>query len=169
MIQFCEIYDSIQREGLYIGKPVRFVVFSGCNLKCKYCKIRDRESHSIGDEGLLLKITENEPKTIVLTGGEPLSQWVNIKKTLIKLPPKYRIHLETNGTFDLKDPDVHYFESIMISPKLPSAGGSFRGWPERMKYWKRKAKGFIHRTQFSFKFIIFLFHFKGIIPCSSTN
>lgn len=35
--QICEIFNSIQGEGLYLGERQIFIRFAGCNLSCQYC------------------------------------------------------------------------------------------------------------------------------------
>lgn len=38
-MKVCEIFHSIQGEGINVGIPMHFVRLSGCNLKCRWCLI----------------------------------------------------------------------------------------------------------------------------------
>lgn len=97
--QICEIFSSIQGEGLYLGERQTFIRFAGCNLSCQYCDTpqalvvpekfkvevtpgkRDFEFHpnpaTIPQLIELIGLFE-KPKgvnhSISLTGGEPLLQ-----------------------------------------------------------------------------------------------
>ena len=73
LLRICEIYASVQGEGLLTGIPSVFVRTSGCNLRCWFC---DTPFASWAPEGPHLTVDEVLAKTlalelrhIVLTGG----------------------------------------------------------------------------------------------------
>jgi len=100
-----EIFHSLQGEGLYVGEPMTFVRFLGCNLFCSYCDTlyaRDekRAADMTADQVLAAVALSAKPGQFVsLTGGEPLL-WTDFCAELIpKLRTKgLKTYLETNGT-----------------------------------------------------------------------
>lgn len=127
-----EIFFSFQGEGLYVGEPQVFVRFAGCNLRCRYCDTKytwdkgKAKRYSVDE--LIERVEElrerNEiynPKTISLTGGEPLLQSNFLQTLLPRLREKFKIYLETNGTKlnELKK-ILHYVDIISLDVKLPS-------------------------------------------------
>ena len=127
-LKICEIFASIQGEGITAGVPSIFVRFSGCNLQCTFCDTpytwnwegtdfthdtkeweqvkynRSNEISYIGPLELKDKICElagTTINTVVLTGGEPLLyQKTEAFTCLLRLLKTYRfrIEVETNGT-----------------------------------------------------------------------
>ena len=70
-----EIFQSIQGEGVSIGKNVIFIRLGGCNLNCNFCDSKYHKNYKpIGFELLKFHLLEMNSKTIVFTGGEPLLQ-----------------------------------------------------------------------------------------------
>ena len=51
-----EIFNSIQGEGLNLGKKVTFVRMAGCNLKCKFCDTNHKKTQSLNREQILQQI-----------------------------------------------------------------------------------------------------------------
>jgi len=97
-----EIFYSLQGEGFWVGIPMVFVRFSGCNLKCSYCDTKhEKVNFQFTAEELIKYLEDNfsECKRICLTGGEPMLQ---VSQNLVnKLYENgYCIHIETNGTID---------------------------------------------------------------------
>lgn len=69
----------------------------------------------------------NNCKRLVITGGEPLLQQLNIIKFLDKSPVDYDVEIETNGTITL-DARLQHFARLQIncSPKLLSSGNTIK-------------------------------------------
>lgn len=129
-----EIFKSIQGEGKYIGVPMVFIRFAGCDLGCSWCDT----DHSVNEELTVDEVFERvqgfyEPGCIVsLTGGEPLQQWEFIKELLPLLKQKWmRVLLETNGIFFR---EFEYIRSgidiVSMDFKLPSSTGCRACWAE---------------------------------------
>ena len=75
----CEIYQSIQGEGLDMGRPSVFVRVTGCPLRCKWCD----EPRALSDgtvmtmPEILEKVSAYPHKAVCLTGASHLhtSKW----------------------------------------------------------------------------------------------
>ena len=120
--QISEIFASIQGEGYHVGTMQLFIRMGGCNLRCKYCDVRElldpepsftirpwpgqrliRLSNPIDAQKLFRKIDSNFPLkdffAVSLTGGEPLAQFDFLKKFLPLLKKeRIPVFIETNGT-----------------------------------------------------------------------
>lgn len=121
MLKVKEIFKSIQGEGPYAGLPCIFIRFSGCNLSCDFCDT----DHEGGQEmtvgtikNAVITMSEGIIKDIVLTGGEPFAQPPGFLIALIDTLKAngFYLHVETNGTIDLKI-NADKFASIVVSPK----------------------------------------------------
>lgn len=112
-----EVFASIQGEGAWVGEPQVFVRLAGCPLRCSWCDTP--ESWVIGKNpakvhGLkgveerdpwaspfialtwILSAEPREPRTISITGGEPL-MWPGFIRGLGNIKGPRRVHLETAG------------------------------------------------------------------------
>lgn len=112
-----EVFASIQGEGLYAGEAQVFVRLRGCPLRCAWCDT----PHSFRAEGeasrvqtprgeilgeaiaspfqvltRILAAEPREPRTISVTGGEPLL-WPGFVLGLARIKGPRRLHLETAG------------------------------------------------------------------------
>ena len=121
-MRICEIFRSIQGEGLTMGVPTVFVRAVGCNLRCSWCDTM--YSMEGGKDMTVPEIMEEigSCRTVCVTGGEPMIQKdiLDLLDALIRADKK--VVLETNGSIDLKD--VPKDSRIMISMdiKCPSSG-----------------------------------------------
>jgi 7-carboxy-7-deazaguanine synthase len=160
LIRICEIYASVQGEGLLTGTPSIFVRTSGCNLRCWFCDTpfaswKPEGSHLTVDE-VLAKTLALELRHIVITGGEPM-----IHHPLVELCQALRdqgkhLTIETAGTlYKSLECDL-----ISISPKLASSAPS----AESSGYWhaahnarrERMAvvRQLVGRHDFQLKFVV---------------
>jgi len=75
-LRICEIYDSVQGEGLLTGTPSVFVRTSGCNLRCWFCDTPFAswrpEGETMPVDQICRCVADLRSKHVVLTGGEPL-------------------------------------------------------------------------------------------------
>ena len=121
MYEISEIYPAIQGESYHAGTPCTIVRMQGCNLRCSFCDTAYAQQPGLLEkwplDDLLKKIEDKltPSKVVLITGGEPLLQ--DLKPlTENLLARKIKIHLETNGSVDIKHLDT-YFDHISMSPK----------------------------------------------------
>jgi len=122
-LEIQSIFRTIQGEGFFVGTPSVFIRLGGCNLACKFCdtEFEDFKVFPL-DKALkeVLKLSGDSIKLIVITGGEPLRQPIELLCTkLIELG--FTIQIETNGTLYRNLPKEVY---IVCSPKAGSSGYS---------------------------------------------
>lgn len=157
----CEIFTSIQGEGLYVGERQIFVRFAGCNLSCQYCDTGqalavsptfkfaptpglhkfETKNNPVGVEQLIELVSSlNKPvgvnDSISLTGGEPLLQVDFLKSFIPELKKKVDlpVYLETNGVLpDHLAEIIDLVDIVAMDIKLPSATGLSAYWKEHKK------------------------------------
>lgn len=114
-----EIFESVQGEGLWMGVPVVFIRFAGCNLHCPWCDTKESWGN-VGTEmtisDIVKKVKELGPKHIVITGGEPTIQEELPQLISFLSLNNYYVSIETNGTNDVT-PLVDW---VTCSPKPES-------------------------------------------------
>jgi len=159
--QICEVFNSIQGEGLYVGERQTFIRFAGCNLTCQYCDAPQalvvpkefkvevipgrknfKQFKNPATIPQLIELVEsfqrprNVSHSISLTGGEPLLQVDFLKKFLpeLKKEIKLPVYLETNGVLpDHLAEVIELVDIIALDVKLPSATGLSPYWKEHKK------------------------------------
>lgn len=118
-----EMFDSIQGEGSWIGRPVTFIRLAGCNLNCSWCDTdwSLENSWTMTVQEIYDRLNWRD---VVITGGEPLihNLWPLLKA--IKLPEdkigfsSRQVAIETNGTQNTAQ-YLGYIDWIVCSPKPP--------------------------------------------------
>ncbi|WP_185864626.1 7-carboxy-7-deazaguanine synthase QueE [Blattabacterium cuenoti] len=112
-----EFFYSLQGEGYHSGIAAYFIRFEGCDIKCKWCdtkyswKIKKEDFVPI--EKIIDNVNNEKTNTIIITGGEPM-MWNLSPLTKILKKMGYNIHVETSGSYLIKD---KYIDWITISPK----------------------------------------------------
>lgn len=127
-----EVFASIQGEGASQGIPSTFVRLAVCNLRCSWCDTaytwdwnryeKADQTIAVSPQELVDAIAAFPPRSVVITGGEPLlqrRQLVPLAKQLVERG--FRIEVETNGTVT-PGPLSEFVAQFNVSPKLQSSG-----------------------------------------------
>jgi organic radical activating enzyme len=120
-----ETFESIQFEGHNCGRWALFVRFYGCNLRCNACDTEQIGFSELPLSDLLAEIRLSRAPLIVLTGGEPTRQRIDL--LIEQLANKSQvIAIETNGTI----------------PEMLAKAAVLKAWitfsPKQIKDWERR-------------------------------
>lgn len=123
-MRVCEIFTSIEGEGIRAGKVCTFVRFVGCNLRCSWCDTP--YSYDGGNDMTaqgILDAVPQDARYVTLTGGEPILQDRAELRTLVStlVSKGIEVNFETNGSVDFRE---FMAEGTIITAdyKLPSSG-----------------------------------------------
>jgi len=121
-MKICEMFRSIQGEGMMIGAVTYFIRSVGCNLSCEWCDTAySRDGGKEISVREIIGCVKNE-KNICITGGEPLLQDDIYELMDALLKAKKKIVLETNGSVDISNVPVSKDLMISMDIKCPSSG-----------------------------------------------
>jgi len=126
-MKVCEIFYSLQGEGVQAGTPAVFLRFSGCNLDCAFCDTDFRHGTPMTEEEILAEVGSYPALLVVVTGGEPSLQLTESLVEGLRALGK-RVAVETNGTHPLPAG----VDWITCSPKLAFVGAKGRVVLERV-------------------------------------
>jgi 7-carboxy-7-deazaguanine synthase len=146
-----EIFHSLQGEGIYLGEPMTFVRFFGCNLSCDYCDTgyaRDEsKAVEMSCDHVAMRVADITPKGefVSLTGGEPLL-WTGF---ILEIGPQlrslgYKLYLETNGSLPRElEQLIPIVDVVSMDIKSPSACGKLL-WETHCEFLRvAKDKAFV--------------------------
>ena len=159
-MKVCEIYQSIQGEGILTGTPSVFIRTSGCNLRCGFCDTPfaswEPEGEQMSPASILNQIDSWPESHFVLTGGEPMI-WPDLPELCQGLRDlDQHITIETAGTIhrSLK------CDLMSISPKLsnsrPTAARSLE-WHTRHEVERKRpeiVQRLIEEYNYQLKFVV---------------
>ena len=123
MLPLMEEFYTIQGEGFYKGTAAYFIRIGGCDVGCHWCDVKESWNSELHPPTAVGKIVESAisySKTIVVTGGEPLTWNMQPLTTALK-ENNCQIHIETSGAYPL----TGKWDWICLSPKkikLPADG-----------------------------------------------
>lgn len=121
-MRICEIFNSIQGEGLTMGAPTVFVRAVGCNLRCSWCDTG--YSFEGGTEMTVDEILDEvgDAFRVCFTGGEPMLQPDAVELIGRLVSRGIQVVLETNGSVDLSTVPGGSLVQISMDWKCPSSG-----------------------------------------------
>ena len=138
MLRIHEIYESVQGESTFAGRPCTFIRLAGCPLSCHYCDTPQAIPTDSGSDCSIKAIVEKVRafghSLVLVTGGEPLAQRnvIALLNSLLKEP--VTVQLETAGAHDLsRVPDG---VSIIMDIKTPASGEVARNRWENISHLK---------------------------------
>lgn len=115
MLPLMEEFYTIQGEGYHKGTAAYFIRVGGCDVGCHWCDVKESWNPAIHPPTDIVQIAENASKyskTIVVTGGEPLTWDMGPLTSLLK-EKGLTIHIETSGAYPLSGK----WDWICLSPK----------------------------------------------------
>ncbi|RLD28897.1 MAG: 7-carboxy-7-deazaguanine synthase QueE [Bacteroidetes bacterium] len=122
MLPLMEEFYTIQGEGYHKGTAAYFIRVGGCDVGCHWCDVKESwnpDIHPPTDIGSIVANAVKYSKTIVVTGGEPLT-WDMSPLTQQLKEKGLDTHIETSGAYPLSGT----WDWICLSPKknkLPTA------------------------------------------------
>ncbi len=159
-MRICEIFESIQGEGILAGVPSLFLRASGCNLRCSWCDTPYAswapEGEEMTAEQLVQRAAASKLRHVVITGGEPMifPDLAPLTRSLEAFGK--HITIETAGTVD-QDVACHL---MSISPKLSNStprgieGGRWVEMHERARLRLDVLRALMARYDYQLKFVI---------------
>lgn len=137
-MKICEMFSSIDGEGIRAGYPVTFIRTVGCSLRCiwcdsKYSYFEDEQTKEMSVDEIVKEVLRIGNKRVTLTGGEPLIQDLNEVVELVNQLYNHGIdvNIETNGSVSVEpiiklrnslSPSEDHGIIITLDYKCPSSG-----------------------------------------------
>ena len=115
MLPLMEEFYTIQGEGYHKGTAAYFIRVGGCDVGCHWCDVKESwnpESHPPTAIKAIAQNANKYSKTIVITGGEPLTWDMGPLTSLLK-QMGMNTHIETSGAYPLSGS----WDWICLSPK----------------------------------------------------
>jgi organic radical activating enzyme len=115
MLPLMEEFYTIQGEGYHTGKAAYFIRVGGCDVGCHWCDVKeswDPQKHPATGIDQIIDNAAQHSKTIVITGGEPLTWDMGPITTGLK-SRGMQVHIETSGAYPL----TGSWDWICLSPK----------------------------------------------------
>jgi organic radical activating enzyme len=115
MLPLMEEFYTIQGEGFHKGTAAYFIRVGGCDVGCHWCDVKESWNAALHPPTAIETIVDNAAKyskTIVITGGEPLT-WDMGPLTGMLKKRGMQTHIETSGAYRL----TGVWDWICLSPK----------------------------------------------------
>ena len=110
-----EEFYTIQGEGYHSGRAAYFIRIGGCDVGCHWCDVKESWNPALHPATDIQQIADHaaqHSKTIVITGGEPLTWNMEPLTSLLK-QKGLDIHIETSGAYAV----TGHWDWFCLSPK----------------------------------------------------
>lgn len=110
-----EEFYTIQGEGYHSGRAAYFIRIGGCDVGCHWCDVKESWNPALHPATDIHQIADHAAqysKTIVITGGEPLTWNMEPLTSLLK-QKGLDIHIETSGAYAV----TGHWDWFCLSPK----------------------------------------------------
>ena len=110
-----EAFYTIQGEGFHTGTASYFIRVGGCDVGCHWCDVKESWNADLHPPTSTVAIVDaaiKHAKTIVVTGGEPLT-WDMTMLTRLLHEEGCKVHIETSGAY----PVTGTWDWFCLSPK----------------------------------------------------
>jgi organic radical activating enzyme len=109
-------FYTIQGEGYQAGKAAYFIRIGGCDIGCRWCDTKiswNADIHQLAStDDIINNAYESAAKSIVVTGGEPLSYDLSYLSRKAK-ERSLKTYIETSGAYPLSGE----WDWVCVSPK----------------------------------------------------
>ena len=115
MLPLMEEFYTIQGEGYHTGTAAYFIRIGGCDVGCHWCDVKESWNaalHPPTKTDIIVENAKKYAKTIVVTGGEPLTWDMTILTQKLKAE-NLQVHIETSGAY----PVTGSWDWFCLSPK----------------------------------------------------
>lgn len=115
MLPLMEEFFTIQGEGFHTGTAAYFIRVGGCDVGCHWCDVKESwnaDLHPPTSVETIVANAKKHAKTIVITGGEPLTWDMNPITAQLK-KAGLNVHIETSGAYDV----TGMWDWFCLSPK----------------------------------------------------
>lgn len=176
-LEINEIFGpTIQGEGSAAGQHCLFIRLFGCNLECRWCDtpetwavtaakaartdsgkvyVANEQRFQMTSDMILTELMMrwdivNKPTLIVVSGGEPMIQRLQLAPLTRHLfDLGNRIHIETAGTIKTTPELDLTVQQYNVSPKLEHSGNAFK-----KRYKPDALANLMHTGKAHFKFVV---------------
>ena len=115
MLPLMEEFYTIQGEGYHTGTAAYFIRIGGCDVGCHWCDVKESWNaalHPPTKTDIIVENAKKYAKTIVVTGGEPLTWDMTVLTQKLKAE-NLQVHIETSGAY----PVTGSWDWFCLSPK----------------------------------------------------
>lgn len=119
LLSVCDVWDTIQGEGPFVGRPATFIRLAGCNLDCVWCDTDYTSMRVMRSLDDVVSLVGHLPvrDLVVITGGEPFRQDIEPLVTRLQTSGRH-VQIETNGVLFPQN-FAGVAATIVCSPKTP--------------------------------------------------
>lgn len=135
-LKVCEIFGSIDGEGLFTGNLATFIRLGGCNLRCKYCDTKysfeTSQMKSMTISEIIAEVNRIGYHRVTLTGGEPLISDGVLELVSSLIENGNHVNIETNGSVRIDSLLASDSVTVTMDYKLPSSGVNESSFASRL-------------------------------------